>query len=96
MDNGGHPLTGWRIQRARGESLAFRGVGPLRSGRTLEVRACKAIPMGAWNSPTWNQDSIPEMGLTQIPCQGKEGMNTDPASLDKTGNHEEHLFQRSE
>ncbi|CAE7465498.1 MYOM3 [Symbiodinium sp. CCMP2592] len=28
-DNGGVPLTGWRIQRAQGESLAFRGVGPL-------------------------------------------------------------------
>ncbi|CAE7225930.1 unnamed protein product [Symbiodinium pilosum] len=25
----GVPLTGWRIQRAQGESLAFRGVGPL-------------------------------------------------------------------
>ena len=28
-DNGGRPLTGWRIQRAAGQSLSFRGVGPL-------------------------------------------------------------------
>lgn len=29
LDNGGRPLTGWRIQRAAGQSLHFRGVGPL-------------------------------------------------------------------
>ena len=29
----GVPLTGWRIQRAQGESLAFRGVGPLLLGQ---------------------------------------------------------------
>lgn len=31
-DNGGRPLTGWRIQRAAGQSLSFRGVGPLFLG----------------------------------------------------------------
>ncbi|CAK9089626.1 unnamed protein product [Durusdinium trenchii] len=29
VDNGGVPLTGWRVQRAQGQSLHFRGVGPL-------------------------------------------------------------------